>query len=125
MSLKTLQQQRAKFAYDCVSEIKQQDNNKLKKEYKSLVRGFSSMILQNGLGQSLAFLKAKGEQHHNKLYEHINLWLRNKFASNNRDFDVLLRIINENASVEYRLYTKEALSFLTWLKKFVEAELDD
>lgn len=125
MPIKTLQQERAKFAYDCVFKIKQQNNGELKKEYKSLVRKFSSMILQNGLGQALAFLKAKGESHHQSLYNHINSWLRSKFAPNDGSFDVLLRIINENASVEYRLYTKETLSFLTWLKKFAEAELED
>lgn len=123
MPLKTLEQERASFAYKCVIAIK--NDEKLKKEYKSLVRGFSSMILQNGLGQALAFLRAKGGTHHKKLYEHINSWLKEKFADNNNNFDVLNEIINEEGSEKYILYTKETLSFLVWLKKFTEAELSD
>lgn len=121
MSLKTLEQQRAKFAYDKIKEVVNISNSK---DYKSLVRSFSSMILQNGLGQALAFLKAKGKEHHNKLYEHINLWLKQKLAPNDNNFDILNKIINED-STKYRLYTKETLAFLVWLKKFAEAELSD
>lgn len=121
MPPKTIEQQRAKFAFDKICEVIRE---KSKGDYKSLVRGFSSMILQNGLGQALAFLKAKGKQHHIALYNHINLWLKQKFAPNENDFDILTKIMQED-SIKYRLYTKEALSFLVWLKKFAEAEIPD
>lgn len=119
MPLKTLEQERADFAWNRITEIKQTNSQD---KYKSLVRGFSSMILQNGLGQALAFLKAKGKEEHNKLYEHINSWLKQKFEQNNNNFDILNKIITED-STKYRLYTKETLALLVWLKKFAEAEL--
>lgn len=123
MALKTLEQQRAKFAFDKIKEVKQSKN----KDYKSFVRGFSSMILLNGLGQALAFLKAKGknksDNHHEILYQHINLWLKEHLGES-KGFDILGKICAED-SYKYRLYTKETLAFLVWLKKFAEAELPD
>lgn len=120
MSLRTIEQERALFAYNEIDEVERSGN----KDYKSLVRGFASMILQNGLGQALAFLRAKGKSnqsdHHNILYRHINEWLK-KDESN---FDILNKIVNGQNEI-YRLYTKETLAFLVWLKKFAEAELPD
>ncbi|MCM8816031.1 MAG: type III-B CRISPR module-associated protein Cmr5 [Candidatus Omnitrophica bacterium] len=119
MTLKTLEQKRAEFAFQKVNEVKKEDK---KGEYKSLVRGFPAMILQNGLGQALAFLRAKGEKHHQWLYGQINEWLK---VSNNGDenFDVLQNIMNRDSSI-YRLYTKQTLAFLVWLRKFAEAEIE-
>lgn len=119
MSLKTIEQKRAEFAYNKIIEVKNTGN----KDYKSLARGFSSMILQNGLGQALAFLKAKKKEHHLAIYNHINLWLKECFGKSN-NFDILAAIRNETSS-EYRLYTKETLAFLIWLRKFAEAELPE
>ncbi len=124
MALKTLEQERAAFAFSKIESVKQSSGNK---DYRSLVRGFSSMILLNGLGQALAFLKAKGknknDNHHEILYQHINLWLKEYFGIE-EDFNILEKIRNED-SYQYRLYTKETLAFLVWLKKFAEAELPD
>jgi len=124
MSLKTIEQERAKFAYDRVKEVK--TGNK-ESDYLSLVRGFASMILLNGLGQALAFLIAKGKNKPNEytsLYNHIQSWLKNKFSPDVDKFDILQEI-REKDSYHYRLYTKEALAFMVWMKKFSEAELKD
>jgi CRISPR-associated protein Cmr5 len=135
MSLRTIEQQRAEFAYSKIGEVKRINNEKKKKEYKSLVRNFASMILQNGLGQALAFLLAKRDRDdnrqiiqddpHNLLFDHINEWLKRYFNEEN-NFNVLQKICDRNTdSIKYRLYTKETLNFLVWLKKFAEAELSD
>jgi len=119
VSLKTMEQERAKFAYDKVIEVQKSKNQ----VYLSLVRGFASMVLLNGLGQALAFLKAKGKQEHILLYGHINLWMKEKYAPQESSFDILKKI-REESSDKYRLYTRETLAFLVWMKKFSEAELD-
>jgi len=135
MSLRTIEQQRAEFAYSKIDEVKKINNEKKKKEYKSLVRNFASMILQNGLGQALAFLLAKREKKgdrqtvqddpHDLLFKHINEWLKTYFNEGN-NFNILQKICDRNTdSIKYRLYTKETLNFLVWLKKFAEAELSD
>jgi len=117
--LRTIEQRRAQFAYGKIEDVKNSGN----KNYKSLVRGFASTILLNGLGQALAFLKAKKKDHHLALYNHINLWAKKHFKKQD-GFDIL-NAIGEEASSSYRLYTKETLAFLVWLRKFAEAELPD
>ena len=71
---KGIEQGRATYAFKVVQEV----SNPLKKEYKSVAKKFPVFIKMNGLGQSLAFLKSKGEKDerkpknaHDKLYDHI------------------------------------------------------
>ena len=127
MSLKTIEQERAEFSYGKIIAVTEK-NEELQKKYKSLVRGFGPMVLLNGLGQALAFLKAKGKKDlnevHNLFYTHLNEWLKKKFAPGKSDFDILDRIREEDSST-YRFYTQATLALLTWHKKFAEAELKD
>ncbi len=94
-----------------------------KGKYGSLVRKMPSYILTNGLGQTLAFLKAKGrnepDSEHEILYCHLSKWLRERLGING---DVL-HWITVTDSHQYRRATMEALAFLQWLKRFAEAEL--
>lgn len=124
MSLKTIEQIRADFAYNKIAEVNGWQDSKKKSDYRSYVRGFASMILQNGFGQALAFLRSKGKEDltdpHNILYKHINEWL----SKGDNDFDILEKIRTENSD-KYRQYTKETLALLVWLRKFAEAELPE
>jgi CRISPR-associated protein Cmr5 len=58
---KTLEQQRATRAWECVDEVTSKSQD-FKKKYGSLARKVPTLILTNGLGQTLAFLKAKGKK---------------------------------------------------------------
>ena len=67
----TLGQQRAKF---CLEQLEKLDD-KIRPDFKPLSAGLPAMILQNGFGQSLAFLLAKGrekrsEEHTSELQSH-------------------------------------------------------
>jgi len=99
-----------------------------KKGYSSLARKVPMLVLTNGLGQTLAFLKAEGKNdpadEHTVLFRHLSDWVLSQVApsatASNGD---LLQWVLENDSVAYRRATTEALAFLTWLKRFAEAEL--
>jgi CRISPR-associated protein Cmr5 len=99
-----------------------------RKGYSSLARKVPMLVLTNGLGQTLAFLKAKGKNdpadEHTVLFRHLSSWVLSQVASsttaNNED---LLQWVLQNDSAAYRRATTEALAFLTWLKRFAEAEL--
>jgi CRISPR-associated protein Cmr5 len=95
-----------------------------KARYGSVVRKLPSYILTNGLGQTLAFLKAKGKgepgNEHEVLYRHLADWVGRKV---NADGDLLSWLVNTATSQQYRLATMEALALLQWLKRFAEAEL--
>jgi len=120
-ALRTLEQKRAKHAWDCVQKVKSQP---FASDYRSIAVKVPSLILTNGLGQTLAFLKAKGKNEpaneHEILYKHIEEWLQRQLGINKNLLDWL---VNNATSQQYRLATMEALALLQWLKRFAEAEL--
>lgn len=119
---KTREQERAAKAWSCVSEVK---GKAYQKDYRSLAQKMSSYILTNGLGQALAFLKAKGKgnraDEHEVLYGHLSEWVMTQVDG--KPSDQLLNWVMEKDSAAYRRATAEALAFLNWLKRFAEGEL--
>lgn len=92
-------------------------------EYVSLVRGAGASIMTMGLGQTLAFYQAKGEKHHEQLAKALAAWLLNESPPNEAGATGarLMKDIMEHDSRWYRRKTSEALAYLTWLKRFAEA----
>lgn len=118
---RTLEQQRAAKAWEFVA-----DAGKMKKEaatkYGKLARSAAADIQVNGLGQTLAFWKAKKEDHHSKLFEHVSAWVTGQLKVNG---DLLIWITKTATTDEYRRATAETIAFLAWVKRFAEAELDE
>lgn len=135
---RNIEQKRGQQAWKNVSEIrdivKLKNNEKLEKEYRSQARGLNAMIQINGLGQTLGFLKAKGENNENKasylLLKHLTEWMQGHFiAANSRvlqnGYDGLLKwvIDEQTSSADYRRATTECMAFGMWLRRFAEGEL--
>lgn len=130
--LKTLEQQRAAKAWVHVSGVPTGKGE----EYRSIVRQAPAMVQTNGLGQMLAFLLAKEKKPakdiqgsknenlgaHGLLYKHLEEWLIGDapipWTINSKT--VMERVIEED-SVVYRHTTREALAYLSWLKRFAES----
>lgn len=74
----TKEQQRAKAAWADVQAVDQKPPE-VKRKYRGLVLKLPVMILTNGLGQALAFLKSKGKGNaddpHEIVYAHLQNWL--------------------------------------------------
>jgi len=125
---RTLEQERAQQAWACVQEVTNKPQE-FKKKYGSLARKVPMLVLTNGLGQTLAFLKAKGKNNpadeHTVLFRHLSSWVLSQVASSTTasNGDLLLQWVLQNDSAAYRRATMEALAFLAWLKRFAEAEL--
>jgi len=124
---RTLEQERAQRAWACVQEVTSKPQE-FKKKYGSLARKVPMLVLTNGLGQTLAFLKAKGKNHpadeHTVLFRHLSNWVLDQVApGTSSGNDDLLQWVLRNDSAAYRRATTEALAFLNWLKRFAEAEL--
>ena len=119
----TLDQQRANSAWQNVSAVKDRGDEKFEKKYSSLVKKAPMYILTNGLGQTLAFLKAKGkgkaDNEHEVLYLHLSGWVGCQMSIKTSLLDWLLT----QDSATYRRATAEALAYLNWLKRFAEAHL--
>ncbi|MHA2641765.1 MAG: type III-B CRISPR module-associated protein Cmr5 [bacterium JZ-2024 1] len=123
---KTLDQQRARQAWENIQEVVRKDGGDLKKKYGGLARKVPFLILTNGLGQTLAFLRAKGkdkpEDAHHLIYGHISRWTMSQIPSQGSEKDLLKWVLSAD-SASYRRASVEALAFLNWLKRFAEAEL--
>ncbi len=120
---RSLEQQRAKHAWEKVSQFKRQQPEK-QKEMRSLASSAPASIQSNGLGQTLAFWRAKNEVHHRELYNALSDWLKTQIKQIGNG-DALDWIIKNASSQEYRYATAEAMAYLNWYKRFAEAELEE
>lgn len=116
--VRTLEQQRAAHAWQQVQEGKRRAKQK---ELKSLARSAPASIQSNGLGQTVAFWKAKNEDHHAALYAALEGWLKDQLKFSK---PLLEWIATEATSTQYRHATAEAMAYLNWYKRFAEAELE-
>ena len=129
-NLRTLEQDRARRAWECIQEVANK-SPEIKKKYGSLARKVPMLVLTNGLGQTLAFLKSKGkgqkEDAHTILLCHLSKWVLHRLGvSENSKGDLLEWVLRQDSnSTTYRHATLEALAFLNWLKRFAEAELPE
>lgn len=120
-----LEQQRAAAAWECVAAVR---NASYAAEYGQLAREAASLVQMHGLGQTLAFLvskrpKRQGEVNaHSVLARDLSRWVSRQLLGDAQD-DLREWIVSRASVAEYRRATLEALAFLTWLKRFAEAEL--
>jgi CRISPR-associated protein Cmr5 len=124
----TIEHQRASKAWELVNRVKQEArSSKEQKEYNSWVKKAPVLILTNGLGQTVAFLKSKSDREKQLLYEHLSAWLMGQIswsAQAQQKSDLIDRLIHES-STSYRRATLETLAFLNWLKRFADALLEE
>jgi CRISPR-associated protein Cmr5 len=97
--------------------------------FASHVKKLPMLVLANGLGATLAFLKAKGKNdpsaEEEVLYRQISQWVTGQIWGGTGDANLLTRLIASSSdSNVYRRATTEALAFAVWLKRFAEAELE-
>ena len=123
----SLDQRRAKHALDCIKK-RQKDGTK-QSDYLSYVKALPATILQNGLGQAMATLRAKGRDRndpYSRLYEDVQSWLcggdQESPFPNKED---LLEAITSNDQQHYLKAQAEAQAYLIWLKKFAAAFLNE
>ncbi len=127
---RTLEQRRASKAWECVRDAKATNFGK---EYGQLCRKAPADIQINGLGQTLAFWRAKGSENGQpkekgnnaywRLYTHLSQWVLAELRI--RSQQALMDWITDQGTGvdDYRRATSEALAFLIWMKRFAEAEL--
>lgn len=133
---RTLELDRANHAWERVKEMKAQP--KVRGRYGARVRDMGALIMTDGLGQSLAYLRAKGKSGqagdnrspeqaaHHLLFKHLSAWVLHALQAETTDPNahVLHQLLNNDQNF-YRRATTETLAYLTWLKKFADAEFGD
>ena len=117
----TLEQGRAKYAYECAEQGAAAPKSS---EYKAYAKKIPMLIKTNGLGATMAFAKSKNERYQ-LIYKQIANWIKNNelFAyDGNKEF--VEYIVNQD-SPTYRALTIEVLAFLNWLRRFAEGLIKD
>lgn len=131
--IQTLEQERASEAWNCINRIIVKE---VKEKYCGIAKNLPVLILTNGLGQTLAFVKSKGireEKDKNKpekvayteIYKNLSAWLVDKRKVYNSGQGEIIEKIIKGDSAKYRQATTETLAFLNWLKRFAEAVLPE
>ena len=125
--MKTRDQERAAFV---LAAIEQTYPHGIPKEHANYFAGLPSMILENGIGQTMVFLlsKGKGESRDSK-YRFSYIILR-KYLFPGLNFDeqsaslqdkaMLESLINKQTQ-EYFEAQREAIEIASWLKRYARA----
>ncbi|MFZ4083421.1 MAG: type III-B CRISPR module-associated protein Cmr5 [Pirellula sp.] len=118
----TMDQQRAKYAWEMVSQavtLKKEDG----KSYGRHARRLGSRILASGLGHAIAFLEQKKEAP--TLVRGISLWIaRQRWAGEDNDKadPSITRMIIDKDREFQRLATEETMNLLVWIVRFAVAK---
>jgi CRISPR-associated protein Cmr5 len=122
--IRTLDQQRAEFAWKCATSA----ISKYGKEYKVLAKGASALIINSGLMPTLAYYNHKGGAAKQLLTDLIQglsqrpinakpLFLNESTQS----FEEFMPALQRESAQIYLHYTDEALELLKWIRQFVDA----
>ncbi len=121
MAIQTKQQKRAEFA---LIELRQYKDTGVPSGHATFIVGMPNMILSNGLGQTLAFLKAKSsKKERDFVFNVLKKYIQQEFAafSNTNDDFSFLEKLNSISQSEYIKIQEEILHMLEWLKRYVRA----
>lgn len=122
MAIQTKQQKRAEFALKALDEFK---ITGVPSDTATFIVGMPNMILSNGLGQSLAFLKAKSsKKERNLVFNVLKKYLCEEFSSEfskEPDDYSFLKKLNELDQTQYIKMQEEVLRMLEWLKRYARA----
>lgn len=125
----SIEQKRATQAYKDVTDVDNQYRDELGRKYNSLARSAPAMVQSNGLGQALAFWRAKAGRdkkgEHWLLYSHVSAWVMNELNTQSKEAEGLLEWVVQQDTQTYRRATTETMAYLTWLKRFAEAILPE
>lgn len=98
---------------------------KLKKETVSFLKGLPPMIMQNGLGQTIAFMKSKSkdkdDKNNNDKNEYGSILKVFNVLFNSTDKDLIIDVIFQLDPKKYLHMQKEAIEYAGWMKKFALA----
>ncbi len=128
MAIDTLEQKRARAAMEFVQ--RHRNNSGQRAKLRTLIQRSPVMILQNGLGQTLAFLLADagdGQEGRNAaglLHDRLEQWLCRERPIYHQEGGLMTQL-TAGSRHDYLRAQQEALALLGWMKKFAEAWLKD
>ena len=119
--MQTKEQKRSAFAIEQREKISQEE---------AFWVGLPTMILSNGLGQTIAFLLSKGKDYHHDAVDIILEWLqkehRLQFQQRTKKEQRIefIKQLAELDSSRYLQYQQETMDMLCWVKRYAKAFKD-
>ncbi|MDR2798640.1 MAG: type III-B CRISPR module-associated protein Cmr5 [Treponema sp.] len=117
--MQTKQQQRAQFALEKIDR-----SGPVDEKTANFIIGTPTMILTNGIGQTLAFLLSKKSEKEKMVFTVIKEWLcktmHTEFGNPSSDID-FIRKFNGLSQQKYLEAQHETLKLLEWLKRYTRA----
>ena len=128
---RTLEQKRALYALNTIRAHERKGKG-YRDTYLTVVRGLPGMILQNGLGQALAFLLARAEGKRQgpeyQLYTELQTWLVGARDADHQErvypAGDLLDALVSGTRQQFQQAQVRALDLMAWMRKFADAYLD-
>lgn len=124
----SIAQQRARFAMQAVAAVLA--DQEVAKRYRAYANSWPAMIQTNGIGQALAFAKAKGNassaeaQAWLALYTNLSRWLTQESCQPlGKDGEDILQVLTREGQQTYQRAQAEAQALLYWIKQFARAEI--
>jgi len=115
--MNTIAQKRSAFALTELKKVSKGDQERFKK----LAAGLPAMILQNGLGHSLAFLVAKGKGEHTAAFKMIAAWLKDQGIITDGSHNKAMAELSTIPQADYLRGQEETLKVLEWVKRYANA----
>jgi len=118
-AIKSLEQIRAQHAWDFIEK-----NQNIIEKIAPIVRKLPAMIMTSGLGQTVAFCLSTSD------YKRVIDDIANYLSKNTGvegitcGSDLLNKIMNSNHET-YIMLSQETLKYTTWLKRLIEAKLEE
>ena len=115
-----LEQERAAYAVACIEAVAP----KLQAKYQTAVRKLPTMIMVNGLGQAIAFLKADAKNEAAQMAcRQLAEWVirRRHIFRQETGQPELLKLIISGDRETYLEAQDETLALLVWLKRLADA----
>ncbi len=111
MAQPTLEQRRAKDAWEKCEDYK--------KDHVNLVKGLPAFIMNNGLMQTMAFLQEKDDAH-KRVARDLRCWLHDSFDLP-KGFQRCMEALFNAKPRKYQSVTTEALAWLKWMRQMAAA----
>ncbi|MCP4126411.1 MAG: type III-B CRISPR module-associated protein Cmr5, partial [Gammaproteobacteria bacterium] len=123
--MKTRAQTDSKLAYDQISKMLEEEQEKEQKAYGGLCHHFPMLMLRSGLCQAVAFyvVKAKGKTNQ-KAYQHFLEHMATAAGNNGMNHEQFQQSILTMEPPEYQRITRRILAAAIWYKRFAVSLLD-
>lgn len=121
--MQTKEQQRSAFALEKVQTVFRMP---VSKDVANFIVGTPTLVLENGLGQTLAFLLSKQKQEHTDICNILRDWLGREIQTlQTTDNFTFLQQLAGLDQHKYLHAQQEALALLQWLKRYARAFQED